>query len=195
MSIEKDELVRNEILTQAQKLFQQFGLKKTTMDEIATACGKAKSTLYHYFKSKDEVFEAVIQMEMINLRKYVKSKVEENKTMIDKIKAYVIEFHKEVANKVNLYRLMKQDVFSLGISKKYFLHMMEFEQSYIIRILEDGFDSGEYKTTQREDIPWIAEMFLASFYGVVQYGIEKDGFYDEEKIVRIADLITPRIFS
>ena len=195
MTIEKDELVRNEILAQAQKLFQQFGLKKTTMDEIATACGKAKSTLYHYFKSKDEVFEAVIQMEMINLRKYVKSKVEGNKTMIDKIKAYIIEFHKEVANKVNLYRLMKQDVFSSGISKKYFLHMMEFEQSYIIRILEDGFDSGEYKTTQREDIPWIAEMFLASFYGVVQYGIEKDGFYDEEKVVRIADLIIPRIFN
>jgi len=44
MITEKDEIVKNEILFQAQKLFQQYGLKKTTMDDIALACGKAKST-------------------------------------------------------------------------------------------------------------------------------------------------------
>ncbi len=44
MSISKDEIVKGEIVTKAQKLFQQFGLKKTTMDEIAEASGKAKST-------------------------------------------------------------------------------------------------------------------------------------------------------
>ena len=47
MSYEKGDRVREEILVQAQILFQQYGLKKTTMDEIAAACGKAKSTLYH----------------------------------------------------------------------------------------------------------------------------------------------------
>ncbi|WP_159523398.1 TetR/AcrR family transcriptional regulator [Sunxiuqinia indica] len=191
----KDEIVKKEILVEAQRLFQQFGLKKTTMDEIAEACGKAKSTLYHYFKSKDEVFDAVIQLEMLNLRQFVKNKVEEHKTMLDKIKTYVIEFHKEVVNKVNLYRLIRQDSKSFGFAKDKFLKMMEFEQSYIVRILEDGFDSGEYNTSAKEDIPWIAEMFLASFYGVVQYGVEKDGYYNEEKIERIVELVVPRLFT
>ncbi|WP_321289797.1 TetR/AcrR family transcriptional regulator [uncultured Sunxiuqinia sp.] len=191
----KDEIVKREILVEAQRLFQQFGLKKTTMDEIAEACGKAKSTLYHYFKSKDEVFGAVIQLEMLNLRQFVKNKVEEHKTMLDKIKTYVIEFHKEVVNKVNLYRLIRQDSKLFGFAKDKFLKMMEFEQSYIVRILEDGFDSGEYNTSGKEDIPWIAEMFLASFYGVVQYGVEKDGYYNEEKIERIVELVVPRLFT
>ena len=191
----KDEIVKKEILVEAQRLFQQFGLKKTTMDEIAEACGKAKSTLYHYFKSKDEVFDAVILLEMLNLRQFVKNKVEEHKTMLDKIKTYVIEFHKEVVNKVNLYRLIRQDSKSFGFAKDKFLKMMEFEQSYIVRILEDGFDSGEYNTSGKEDIPWIAEMFLASFYGVVQYGVEKDGYYNEEKIERIVELVVPRLFT
>jgi AcrR family transcriptional regulator len=191
----KDEIVKSEILVEAQRLFQQFGLKKTTMDEIAEACGKAKSTLYHYFKSKDEVFDAVIQLEMLNLRQFVKNKVEEHKTMLDKIKTYVIEFHKEVVNKVNLYRLIRQDSKSFGFAKDKFLKMMEFEQSYIVRILEDGFDAGEYNTSGKEDIPWIAEMFLASFYGVVQYGVEKDGYYNEEKIERIVELVVPRLFT
>lgn len=193
--VDKDEVIKKEILIQAQKLFQQFGMKKTTMDEIAAACGKAKSTLYHYFKSKDEVFDAVIQLEMLNLRKHVKNRVEEHKSMIDKIKTYTIEFNREVINKVNLYRLMRQDANSLGVSKKYFLEMMEFEQSYIVRILEDGYDSGEYTTTGKDEIPWLADMFLASFYGIVLYSIEKEGFYNEEKIARTAELLTPKIFS
>lgn len=192
---EKDEIVKQEILLEAQKLFQQFGMKKTTMDEIAASCGKAKSTLYHYFKSKDEVFEAVIKMERMNLRQLVKSKVEEQKGMVDKIQTYVIEFHKEVCKRANLYRLMKQDFSSLGVSKKYFLSMMEYEQAYITRILEDGYDSGEYLTPHREDIPWISEMFLASFCGIVQYGLEKEGFYNEEKLERFVNLITPKVFS
>ncbi len=191
--MEKDEIIRNEILSKAQQLFQQYGLKKTTMDEIAADCGKAKSTLYHYFKSKEEVFDAVIQMEMLNLRKYVKNKVEEHKGMIDKLIAYILEFHKEVFNKANLYRVMKQESSSREVARKHFLKMMEFEQAYIIRILEDGFDSGELETA-KEDIPWQAEMFLASFYGLVQYGMEKDGFYDEERMSQIVYLITPRIF-
>ena len=36
----KDELIREEILKVAQKLFQQYGLKKTTMEDIAKALGK-----------------------------------------------------------------------------------------------------------------------------------------------------------
>ncbi len=194
MITEKDEIIKNEILLQAQKLFQQYGLKKTTMDEIAIACGKAKSTLYHYFISKNEVFDAVVEMEVLNLRQHVKDRVEEHKKMLDKIKTYALEFHKEAINKVNLYRIIKQDSIAESYAKKLFFKMMEFEQKYIIRILEDGYDSGEYKEIAREEIPWVAEIFLAAFLGVVQYAIEKDGFLDEEKLERTINLIAPKIF-
>jgi len=194
MITEKDELVRNEILFHAQKLFQQYGLKKTTMDEIALSCGKAKSTLYYYFESKIEVFEAVVEMEIVNLRQHVKSRVEEHKTMIDKIETYVLEFYKEVVNKVNLYRIIMQEQVVEVYAKKYFLRMMQFEQNYIVRILEDGYDAGEYKEAEKEDIPWIAEMFLAALLGVAQYTIRKEGFLDEKKLEKTINLITPRIF-
>lgn len=193
MTLTKDEIVKHEILLEAQKLFQQFGLKKTTMDEIAAACGKAKSTLYHYFKNKEEVFDEVIQLEMINLRKHVKNKVEEHKNVIDKISTYILEFHKEIFNKVNLYRVIKKENHPQSMARKHFLKMMEFEQDYIVRILEDGYDAGELKEIERKDIPWLAEMYQASFYGVVQFGIEKEGFYNEEKIQRITNLIVPKV--
>lgn len=194
MNLEKDEIIKNEILLEAQKLFQQYGLKKTTMDEIAAACGKAKSTLYYYFKNKEEVFDEVVLMEMVNLRRSVKNSVEEHKLMTDKISTYIIEFHKQVVSKVNLYRIIKQDQHFEAIAKKHFLKMMQFEKSYITRILEDGFDAGELKEAKREELGWMAEMFLASFFGIVQYGIDKDGFYDEEKMAEFANMIVPRLF-
>ena len=195
MSVEKDEIVKNEIVFEAQKLFRQYGLKKTTMDEIASACGKAKSTLYHYFKNKEEVFDTVISLEMTNLRKYVKNKVEEYKTMEDKILTYTIEFHKEVVHKANLYRIVKSDGILETRIKPLFCRMMEFEKSYIIRIMEDGYDSGEFTEVDREDIPWYAEVFLASFYGVVKYFVDKDGGLDEEKLIKMANLFVPKLFK
>ena len=193
--MEKDEIVKTEIINQAQILFQQFGLKKTTMDEIASGCGKAKSTLYHYFTSKEDVFDAVIEKELVNLRKDVKNKVEEHKHMIDKISTYVLEFYKEVINKVNIYRVLKKEKIIENQGKKVFLRMMEFEKSYILRILEDGFDSGEYTPANREDLPLIAEMSLASIYGIMLYSIEKDGFIDHAKLQNIISLLVPKVFG
>ncbi len=195
MTLSKDEIVKNDILLEAQKLFRQFGIKKTTMDEIAAACGKAKSTLYHYFKSKEEVFDAVIDMEMINLRRHVKDKVEEHKTMTDKIRTYIIEFHKEVVNKANLYRIVKHEYLNEARTKAYFTKLLEFEKSYIIRIMEDGVDSGDCKGIDRNDISWLAEILLASFYGTAQYLVEREGELDMAKLEKAAQLFTSKLFS
>ncbi|WP_167957073.1 TetR/AcrR family transcriptional regulator [Anaerosporobacter faecicola] len=50
----------NEILDTAQKLFVQKGYMKCTVNDILTAIGIAKGTFYHYFKSKEEVLDAII---------------------------------------------------------------------------------------------------------------------------------------
>ncbi len=195
MSVAKDEIVRGEIIDQAQKLFKQFGLKKTTMDEIATACGKAKSTLYHYYKSKEEVFDAVIERELVNLRRIVKDKVDKEKSIKDKAVAYVISFHEGVVNKMNLYRIVKQEFLNDKSAKIHFKKVMAFEKSYITRLLEDGYDSGEWSAVPREDLSWFAEIVIAAFLGIVKYTIESDSGFDQEKLDRTARSLVPKIFG
>jgi len=51
---------KERILKSAEKLFARFGFRKTTMNEIARDVRMGKSTLYYYFKSKENVLEAVI---------------------------------------------------------------------------------------------------------------------------------------
>lgn len=195
MIASKDEIVKDEIVKQAQILFQQFGLKKTTMDEIAEACGKAKSTLYHYFKSKEDVFDAVVQMEMTSLRILVKSYVDDKKSLKDKLMTYFIKFHEEILNKVNIYRIVKHELRNENHAKEYFLRMMEFEKSYVTRMLEDGIDAKEFNGVEPKDVSWFSETILAAFFGIVRFSIESDQGFDQEKLEKIAGILIPKIFG
>ncbi|GIP42899.1 TetR family transcriptional regulator [Paenibacillus sp. J45TS6] len=51
---------RNEILDTAEQLFFTKGYSKTTVNDMLQAIGIAKGTFYYYFKSKEEVMDAVV---------------------------------------------------------------------------------------------------------------------------------------
>lgn len=51
---------RNEILDTAEMLFITKGYSKTTVNDILQEIGIAKGTFYYYFKSKEEVMDAMI---------------------------------------------------------------------------------------------------------------------------------------
>lgn len=52
---------KEEILKVAKHLFLTRDYDKTTMADIMNALDIAKGTIYHYFKSKEDLFEAVIE--------------------------------------------------------------------------------------------------------------------------------------
>ena len=52
---------RSEIVKTARHLFQTKEYDKTTMQDVMDILGIAKGTIYHYFKSKEELLEAVIE--------------------------------------------------------------------------------------------------------------------------------------
>ncbi len=192
--LSKEEIFKEDAILAGQKLFQQFGFHKTTMEDIANEMGRAKSTLYYYYKSKEEVFDAVVHSEMRNMRMYVKDEVEQHTSMIDKVNTYIMEFYKEVTNKVNLYRIIKKELMSEPIAQKYFSLLIDYEKEYMIKILQEGYDSGEYKLFGKDDIRWEAEMFLAALFGIVQYSVERDSVFNETNLQKITNTILPNIF-
>jgi len=50
---------RREILRGAALAFARGGYDATNMDQIARACGLAKGHIYHYFRSKEEIFTEI----------------------------------------------------------------------------------------------------------------------------------------
>ena len=64
---------KNEIIDTAAMLFESKGYEQCSVNDILTAIGIAKGTFYHYFKSKEEVLDAVIAKMMDQITQQVRS--------------------------------------------------------------------------------------------------------------------------
>lgn len=184
--MEKDEIVIGEILAGAKKLFGRHGLKKTTMEEIASAAGKGKSTLYYYFPSKNEIFEAVVEDEMKNVVKRIREAVNFSSTAKAKLKAFlqaqitsIIGFHsfKEVLfdDIVNSMRML------IAIKSRY----EQIQIDMIKEILLGGSQSGEFKEISLERMNKMSFIIVTFFRGlhfplsVELSEIKKNEYFDE----------------
>lgn len=52
---------REEIIEKSIQVFRQQGYHKTSMSDLATACGLQKGSFYHYFKNKEALMQAVLE--------------------------------------------------------------------------------------------------------------------------------------
>ena len=59
--VKKPEQRRREILEAARKLFKSKGYENTTVQDVMKSLDIAKGTIYHYFRSKEDILEAVVR--------------------------------------------------------------------------------------------------------------------------------------
>jgi len=134
---------REIIISVATGLFSRFGLEKTTMEDIAKAARKGKSTLYYYFKNKEEVFAEVIKKEITGLKHAMFEAVESEKDPGKKLRVFVdTRLH---------YLTQKEDQY-ISVKDEYLQHYefirdltadySDWEVETIKRIVEEGRDRG-----------------------------------------------------
>ncbi|HVM88656.1 MAG TPA: TetR/AcrR family transcriptional regulator [Puia sp.] len=165
--ITRDDVVLKEIIQGARVLFEKFGLKKTTMEDIAKEVGKGKSTLYYYFPSKYEIFEAVIDQEMSELFSIAQKAVDKAPNAKEKLKAYTKVRLTKLNKLGNLSQVVKNDLLDnmcvvMNVKKR---HEME-QMKMIKKIIADGVRQGEFKKIADGDIDILAFLFAATFRGM-----------------------------
>ena len=101
--------IRSKILVAAQEVFTRYGFGKTTMDDIAREMGKGKSSIYYYFTSKEDIFRAVIDKELILMKTRILDAVSSKKDSREKLKVYVIERMHGVQSFKNLYTVIRNE--------------------------------------------------------------------------------------
>jgi len=141
--------VKNRIIEVAQDIFRRYGFRKSTMDEIAAAAGKGKSTLYHYFKSKEEVFAAVIEKESIIMFRELNKIITANIDCKTKIKKYITTRMELINELSNLYSAIKSDYLNhFNFIQKYRVKYDEYEILFIEQILQDGINKKEFNINE-----------------------------------------------
>jgi len=94
---------RTRIILTASKIFSHYGFRKTTMEEISRALKKGKSSIYYYFASKEEIFEAVVLYEANQLRKQLTTAIKEVESPQEKLRNYIYVRMKAFAKLSNYY--------------------------------------------------------------------------------------------
>jgi len=100
--VDKDEFRKKIIITSGQ-IFSRYGFRKTTMDEIAAALKMGKSSIYYYFKSKEEIFRAVVLYEANLLRNELTTAIKSVDSPTGKMEKYVFVRMKAFEKLANYY--------------------------------------------------------------------------------------------
>jgi AcrR family transcriptional regulator len=85
------DLYRKELLNQAFDLFAEKGYATITMRQIAQGLGVSTGTLYHYFPSKEALFEQVVEEQTQHDILRVTAELEHTQTLKERL-AVVFEF-------------------------------------------------------------------------------------------------------
>lgn len=79
-TVKKPEIRRQEILAAASEMFEQHDYDKITMRDIMTRLNIAKGTIYHYFTSKEQLLESVVEQIIEREFETVKKLVQKSKS-------------------------------------------------------------------------------------------------------------------
>lgn len=167
MVTSKDDIMRQAIVDAAQKLFQQFGLAKTTMEDIAKVVGKGKSSLYYYYATKEEIFEAVVEKEKNNIQAEIDAAINKEEAAEDKLRLLALTKHKALRKRRLLYKLghveLPDNVCMFNIIKKRY---HEAEANILKMILALGMATGEFRQVDEEELDMLVAVFSNSLKGM-----------------------------
>ena len=174
VALSKDELIRVEVLKASRTLFQRFGLFKTTMEDIAKAVGKGKSTLYYYYESKDEIFDAVIREDMQEVFSQVKAAVEKACTAEEKLRMFTISKIRAINQKANLFGIVFGEISENPQLIKGLKKNFEAQELELLRdILVFGIYNNEFKRITDQDLDDLSHIMLSATRGI-EMGLLED---------------------
>src|ERR1700761_230120 len=81
----QDYIIQQEILKAAIRLYQKFGPNGFTMDDLANATGRSRTSLYYYYKNRDEIYQAVMDKIALDMVAEIRQAVAAAETLRDKL--------------------------------------------------------------------------------------------------------------
>ena len=137
---------RERFIEVARQLFARKGVENTTMNDIASASDKGRRTIYTYFKSKREIFNAVIESETDQLLARLRVIVSQPISAEEKLQQYIVsrfEMVKEIVSRNGSLRAgFFRDVRKVDRARKI---IWRKEIAMLRDILESGVQEGVFE--------------------------------------------------
>jgi len=154
-----------EILAAALKLFVEFGFQGTPTSKIAKEAGVANGTLFHYFKTKEDLIVNLYNRIKTSLNDYLFLKQNEGDSLQTKMKKiYTASLEWGLAHRPEFY-FIQQFHFSPHLAKVS-PEDIEKQTKLHTRLLQDAIQTGVLKPLPMD---LISSLLASHVYGVYQY--------------------------
>ena len=184
MSDVKDSSKRFQIIAAGEPIFERFGFRKTTVEEICRDAGVSKRTFYELFNDKADL---LIQMLMHIISRSVsqwQDSLTPDLTAIEKLEHY-IDAYEETGRNHPVFHicLHEPDV------KTYMKDFMKHEEARtmieaLTQVIAEGIRRGELREMDPPTIVWIIDGLLDSMYYVFPELTNEPSAFDNKTLSR-----------
>lgn len=176
---------RDEIVDTALQLFIQHGYDRTSVREIARLSGLSQAGLLHHFRSKEELFLAVLRRRDMR-NEHFHSGDEDGTVTVNGLKQ-IIEHNAGEPGLVRLYVTMSaESTADSGESREFFVDRYTSLRSNVANDVRRRQHDGEISSTLDPDS--VATLLLAAADGLqIQWLLDPDGV---DMGARMADLMS-----
>lgn len=153
---------RDRLIEVARQLFARQGIENTTMNDIATASDRGRRTLYTYFRTKSDIYQAVIETEAERIKREIEAEVNAQETPREKLRALMRSRLSIAMEHVTSYQIWLKNIFSRDAQKAQAVRSLVANRIYemIEEIVAEGTASGDFIPEQSERLSTMLTMVV-----------------------------------
>lgn len=179
---EQNELIKDErreqIMSAALRLFATRGFAATKISDIAARAGLSHGLVYHYFKSKEEIFHVLLERAMQTSTQSIQSVEALALSPIEKVRQiarYILGGIASFEDSAYYFLIVAQAsvMEDPGAENKKLLSASGLSFQAMVRILKAGQEAGDIRN---EDPLSMAFTFFAAIQGLAMYKLSTAGF-------------------
>jgi TetR/AcrR family transcriptional regulator, cholesterol catabolism regulator len=167
---------RHEIFFAAAGLFLDRGFNETSMREIAAAAGMGKSSLYDYFKTKDEILCWYFEDNIEGFNAVARDIAQQNMDPVEKLRRILHMQLERLLENRDFYIRLSIEVQRLGADSQIQIQKKRHAYQDLIReIIEDGVRQGVFRPVNS----LLASRLLITFLTPVAFTTRPTGTPEE----------------
>ena len=116
---------KNRILTVAEELFALNGFDATGIAQIAEKSGIAKSLLYYYFNSKEQILEELVSNYLLKVREEKKKILSGDLSQAEAVRLSMLKGFSLLSGSKKLIRILIAEMLKGNVKKEYMLSIIE----------------------------------------------------------------------
>ena len=137
---------RHEIFAKTVNLFIEKGFRETSMREIAEAAEMGKSSLYDYFKTKDEILLWAIEDEILDLTAAVQKIVAQPIPAIERLQQVMQRHLEYLLSSKEFYLKLSFEVQRLAMESQQRIQVKRHAYQDLIRqLIDEGIQEGAFR--------------------------------------------------